>query len=243
MAFPINFARRLAPLRGRVDTAIDVIRYEIDTFPWTYHPTSDTKTGARRLHGTVSRWERMRDFLATSDVQTAIDVGCNGGWFVVRLAQMGLPVLGIDSDARFSRILLFEASRSKLDIAVLTMRVDLKTVALVPSADCIVFLSVWHHVVKEGGIDYATDLLRELWTRARHVLFFDTGESEMPPEFRLPDMVPCPQEWIARYLATVCAGGVVHHLGRHAAFAPDGTPAQRSLFAVTRQAMNSHEAA
>src|SRR5687768_15763637 len=47
MAFPINFALRLAPLRGHVDAAIDVIRHEIDTFPWTYHPTSDTKTGAR----------------------------------------------------------------------------------------------------------------------------------------------------------------------------------------------------
>jgi hypothetical protein len=178
----------------------------------------------------------MRNVLAHCGIRDAIDVGCNGGWFVMRIAEMGVPVLGVDGDSRFSRILLFEASRRKLDVGVLTMRVDLRTVSLIPSADCLVFLSVWHHTVKEMGLEEATTLLRELWLRARRVLFFDTGENEIPQSFGLPEMIPNSQHWLADYLATVCVDGVVQHLGHHAAFAPDGTPASRNLFAVVRRA-------
>lgn len=235
---PLSLAARLAPLRLAVDAAIDAGRHRIDTFPWTYHPTSSSSS-ASRSEGTVSRWLAMREFLVGRDVQTAIDIGCNGGWFVLRLAESGVLALGVDGDRRFTRMLVYEASKRGLPVQVLMMHVNPETVKLLPRTDCILFLSVWHHTVRTAGLEQATKLLATLWARTERVFFFDTGEDEMPASFGLPSMRPSSQQWISDYLTAACTGGDVHHLGTHRAFAPDGTEAERNLFAVERQSVDA----
>jgi hypothetical protein len=68
------------------------------------------------------------------------------------------------------------------------------------------------------------------------VLFFDTGESEMPASYGLPSMTPDARAWLEDYLGRTCGGGRVEHLGRHRAFDPEGGPVERNLFAVVRTA-------
>ena len=66
------------------------------------------------------------------------------------------------------------------------------------------------------------------------MLFFDTGENEMTPDFGLPEMTPAARPWLAAYLAETCVGSRIEHLGTHAAFDPSGRPVERNLFAVIR---------
>jgi hypothetical protein len=110
-----------------------------------------------------------------------------------------------------------------------------ETVGLLPEADVVIVLSVWHHFVRTNGLDDATMLMGRIWARTRCVLFFDTGESEMPASYNLPEMSPDSRTWLGRYLAGVCTNGEVRHLGVHAAFDADGEPALRNLFAIVRQ--------
>jgi hypothetical protein len=77
-------------------------------------------------------------------------------------------------------------------------------------------------------------MLEGIWEGTRKVLFFDTGENEMTPEYRLPPMLPDPASWLSTYLAETMPGSRVEPLGTHAAFDPSGRPCERNLFAVIR---------
>jgi hypothetical protein len=70
--------------------------------------------------------------------------------------------------------------------------------------------------------------------RTGKVMFFDTGEAEMPASFRLPAMVPDGRTWLRVHPQQPCAGSRIEHLGRHAAFDANGNPCERNLFAVIR---------
>jgi hypothetical protein len=65
---------------------------------------------------------------------------------------------------------------------------------------------------------------------------FDTGETEMTPDYGLPEMTPDPRSWLENYLGRTCAGSRVEHLGWHRAFDPEGGSVERNLFAVLRSA-------
>jgi hypothetical protein len=121
------------------------------------------------------------------------------------------------------------------NVACLDLEVTPATVSLLPSTDAVVFLSVWHHMVRHLGLAGASDVLGQLWAGTRQLLFFDTGELEMPARYRLPDMSPNPRRYLHTYLAEQCPDGRVEHLGQHAAFTPQGRPCLRNLFVVVRE--------
>jgi hypothetical protein len=106
---------------------------------------------------------------------------------------------------------------------------------LLPSADLVLCLAVWHHLVSDFGLETADRMLSTIWARTRRALVFETGESEMPAQYRLPAMEPDPATWIQRHLRETCPGGDVVSLGRHTALRPEGGTCVRSLFAVIRR--------
>jgi hypothetical protein len=54
-------------------------------------------------------------------------------------------------------------------------------------------------------------LLGMIWDRTGKVLFFDSGEDEMTPDFELPEMTPDSRSWLAGYLAETCEGSRIEH--------------------------------
>ena len=89
------------------------------------------------------------------------------------------------------------------------------------------------------GIEQAGSILSDLWNGCGQVLFFETGEQEMPPEFGLPDFGADPRRWLTDYLTDTCPGSTVTTLGRFKAFGVGGgehrNVAYRHLFAVSRR--------
>jgi hypothetical protein len=170
--------------------------------------------------------------------RSLVDVGCDVGWYVFSAAFKGLTAIGIEPEPRACRLFLY--TKSKLDLRNVGLLVaDLSPVTknVVPNADAILFMSVWHHLVRYHGLEAATELLEAVWERTDKVLFFETGEQEMPPRFHLPEFKPDAQAWIERYLTEHLAGSRVTHLGRHSAFTPDGRRCFRNLFAVIRESI------
>ena len=228
--------RRIAP-RRLIDGAFDWVRFKIDTFGAAdYQPIADAEGDTRvdrRVEGTISRWESIAPLAHALGVRTAVDIGCNVGWFSLRLADLGITTVGVEGHPPLYRTAMNLASRrSSGRMSVLAMHVTPETVKLVPHADCILFLAVWHHLVRRQGQEAADIVLRELWGRAERILFFETGETpEMPGIYRLPPMDPTPSSWIHEHLERNCPGGEILELGLHAS-----SPAYaRSLFAVTRK--------
>jgi SAM-dependent methyltransferase len=224
--------------RHWVDEALDRLRFRLDTWPsMAYQPLPWLGIHtARRAVGVESRWRVIEEALEGRDVRTGLDLGCNAGYFTIQLARRGITTIGVESDPRFVRILRFGAKRLALpDVGCLDVTVSPTTASLLPPADVVLFLSLWHHLVRYHGLDGATDVLREVWARTGHVLFFETGQQEMPARYRLPDMSPDPKVYLEKYLAGQCPGGQVEHLGLHSAFTPEREPCQRNLFAVVRE--------
>jgi hypothetical protein len=237
----------LAP-RARLDAALDWLRFRIDTFPrrgplvrlsWVgYQPLPWVGIEeSRRTEGTMSRWRAISSVLDEDvpDSRTALDLGANAGFFTASLAHRGIATLAIEADDVALRTAVYSLRRSGLSNAgVAMLRLSSGSIGLLPEVDVVLFLSLWHHFVKEYGLDEAKALLADVWERSRRVLFFDTGEGEMPPDYRLPEMQPDPETWLAGLLSEICPGGSVRQVGRHEAFAPDGRTVERNLFAVLR---------
>jgi len=225
-------------MRAALDDALDLIRLKLDAFPGgAYQPVPGLPVRkAKRATGTQSRWTAMRPVIERLGVRSAMDVGANIGYFPIKLAELGIPALAIDSDRRNVRTTATVVRRNRLDnVAVMEFELRPDTFGLLPTTDCTILLSVWHHLVREHGLETATDLMRELWERTGKVMFFDSAGNEMPGWYHLPRMLPTPDAWLTDYLGSTCTGGRVELLGRHRAFDAEGQPTERGLFAVIRE--------
>jgi hypothetical protein len=221
--------------REWVDEAFDWTRLRIDTLGAAdYQPVSadPTKGAANRVSGTLSRWEAMEPLVAELGVRSAVDVGCNVGWFVRNLAGRGIPAVGVEGHPPLYRTAMYTARKAGDGrMAVLALHVTPENVSLVPHADCTIFLAVWHHLVRHQGLEAADAVLSALWRSTGTVLFFETGEDrEMPGYYRLPAMTPDARAWIESHLEQTCPGGTVRHLGLHAS----SPTYSRNLFALVR---------
>ena len=81
-------------------------------------------------------------------------------------------------------------------------------------------------------------MIQKIWARSGKLMFFETGENEMPADYRLPAMTPSPGDWLTTYLRDSCPSSRVECLGQMKAFAPGGSEThavvQRHLFVVMR---------
>jgi hypothetical protein len=164
-----------------------------------------------------------------------LDIGANVGWFSIHLGLRGVDTIALETHPRSVRIMKYALRKLNLEnVYPLNMRITPATVDLVPPADMVLFLAVWHHLAKAHGLDAATDMLRQIWSQTRKVMFFETGEAHATRDFGLPAFDPDPKTWITKYLTEECDQGVVVHLGSVPAPQPssDGT---RNLFAIVRQ--------
>jgi hypothetical protein len=191
---------------------------------------------ASRAEGVISRWEAMLPLIRDIQPRSALDIGCSIGWFSLKLAALQIPTVGIEGYPPYYRTAIYAAKRSKADnCAVAVMMLDGRTARLLPRVDCTLLLSVWHHLVQRYGLSDASSILSEVWQRTEKVLFFESGEKEMGPEYGLPAMEPDARTWFTEYLEGVCTNGAVRHLGLHDAGSDDGRVKSRNLFAVVRE--------
>jgi hypothetical protein len=224
--------RSIVP-REPVDGALDWVRLKLDMPKLdAYQPLPSLRrdSTAIRTAACISRWDAMVPLLEELEVDSALDVGCYAGWFLLQLGAAGIPSVGVEGHPPVYRTALYALSKSGLsNVGLLAVTVSPETARLLPSADCTLFLSVWHHMVKDQGQEAADEILADCWKRTGKVLFFETGEEEMPAEYGLPRMTPDSRTWIERYLQAQCRGGLVEHLGLH-----EAGEHQRNVFAVIR---------
>jgi hypothetical protein len=228
-------------LRQAVDSAVDSLRFRLDyavmpryqPLPWR----DVSGQPASRVEGVISRWEAMLPLIQNVQPRSALDIGCSIGWFSFKLAALQIPTIGVEGYPPYYRTAIYAAKRAKADnFAVLVMMLDERTARLLPRVDCTLLLSVWHHLVQQYGLSDATSILSEVGQRTEQVLFFETGEKEMGPEYGLPAMEPDARTWLTEYLERACPNSSVQHLGLHDAGSDDGRIKSRNLFAVVREA-------
>ncbi|HET9322883.1 MAG TPA: class I SAM-dependent methyltransferase, partial [Gaiellaceae bacterium] len=219
-----------------VDELLDRLRFRIDTLPnGLYQPIPGLSARAARGSGSESRWLAILPVVEAHGVANAVDVGACEGYFSLKLAEAGIPTIAVESQPSNYRTALYAVKRSgRRDVGVLALQITPENATTLPSADCVLCLSVWHHFVRAHGLADATAMLAEIWQHTRKVMIFDTGEVEMTSDYNLPPMTPDARTWLGEYLSSTCTGSRVQHLGVHRAFSPGGAPCDRNLFAVIR---------
>jgi hypothetical protein len=233
-----SVARRLQ-VRAVAERGADSARLLLDSVSDpVYQPVRELGrryVSADRAEGTTSRWNVMRPVIDRLAPSTALDVGCNAGWFTLALGRLEVATLGVEGHPPYYRAAITAVRRSGLrNVGVITLELDLVTMRLLPTVDCTLFLSVWHHIVRADGLDGGSAFLRSLWEHTKMVMFFETGESEefACTSYGLPEMRPDPAGWLHRYLSETCEGSDVEHLGMHPS--GPGSDSVRNLFAVQR---------
>lgn len=225
--------------RAWVDQALDRFHFELDRrpaleyqpMPWLGIDSADRDAGTR------SRWDAFRPRLGSLGIRTVVDVGCNAGYYPISLGLEGFAAVGVEPDPKLFRLLRYSIHRLGLDrVGALDLAITPLTVRMLPTGDLMIFLSVWHHLVRAHGLDDATRLLEEIWARSERAMLFETGETEIPGHYGLPDFGDDPAGWIKGFLERHCAGSAVEHLGQHDAFDPKRRPCRRNLFLITRVA-------
>lgn len=148
--------------------------YQPDPFDLFNNVTTDRDT-----KGTIDKWVLIEEHLP-KEAYTALDIGCNIGYYSFKMAQGGADhVLGIDIE----RGPLLIAEKLKLlgrvgNVGFCTLAIEQKNVGLLGQYDVILFLSVFHHLVYTYGMDSAKDILQKLIGKTRKVLFFETGQGD-----------------------------------------------------------------
>jgi hypothetical protein len=231
-------ARRLQ-IRAAVERSADSARLLIDSLSDpVYQPVAELGkryVSADRTAGTTSRWSAMRPVIEELQPQTAADIGCNAGWFTLELGRLGIAALGVEGYPPYYRAAIAAVQRSGLsNVGILTLELTPSTIELLPVVDCMLFLSVWHHIVRSDGLEAATRFLQDLWRHTKMVMMFETGESNefAATDFGLPEMAPDARGWLTSYLTENCADSEVVHLGTHPS--GPGSSEVRNLFAVRR---------
>jgi len=219
-----------------IDDVIDRLRFRIDTLPnGLYQPVPGVPARAARGAGTESRWAAMLPVVEGHRVESAVDIGACEGYFSLMLGAAGIPTIAVENmPSNYRTALLAVRKTGNRNVGVLALEVTPENAFTLPDADCVLCLSIWHHFVRSHGLSQATGMLAAIWQHARKLMLFDTGESEMTPDFRLPAMTPDARSWLTSYLTETCAGSRIEHLGFHRAFDPAGRLCERNLFAVIR---------
>ena len=157
----------------------------------------------------------------------------------MRLAERGFIVLGFEPSRRLIRIAGAAADRvGQSSVAFAPNPIDPGNVQILPDADVVLVLSVFHDWCKAFGLQRSVEMLDGVWTKTRKMLFFEMPNTVENSSVRdvLPSMGASPDA-AAGYIAdllSALADGVVTLLGH---FPTDfrGQGERRHLFVVRRR--------
>lgn len=126
-----------------------------------------------------ARFEALDGCLPARQPVSVLDIGCNEGFFVFRLAERGGLCLGLDLD---NRALMMARARARIhgveNVAFLRWEVDTANALALPLVDAVICLSVFHHWVRYQGLEEARAILSAVASRARSHLVFETGQAD-----------------------------------------------------------------
>lgn len=183
-------------------------------------------TEGRRAKGSKKRNEAILSCLEARSISPSVtlDVGANIGYFSLCMAEKGAIAYAVESEPLNVRIANIASNNIGQGTGVfvpIRMLCTADNVGRLPESNVTLCLSIWHHWVRHFGLESATDILNTLMNKTSDVLFFDTGESEMPAHYRLPFDKYDAKEWLLSYLSNLENAAKVDCVGEFDAFMPN----------------------
>jgi len=192
-----------------------------------YHPT-ENQPGKRT--STYARWEVISQHIPDS-ASLCIDLGCNTGFFANHIAQKGIFTIGFDVQTK--NIVVANAQYQVDNLLFKELDLNSKTAERLPQSDIVIFLSVFHHLVRHIGQAEALQTLTVLAQKCTRRFFFETGQpNEVGTKFyQQMDFIGDIESWTQDFFIHQCHFSNVHCLGEFDTFL---TPTPRKLFVAVR---------
>ena len=179
-----------------------------------YQPLPDCGfTTSKRGDATLERWKLLHaDISQHGYTGSALDIGCNIGFFAWKLSSMGFLAIGLDHNPNNSFYsLTAQRYHRKSNICFITADLNPSSVHLLPDVDVTVFFSVWHHWIGMYGLDESQKMLQQLFKRTKSVLYFETGEDTELDKLNIPRDKSF--DWVLNQLETNCPESTIELLG------------------------------
>ena len=210
-------------------SAQKLIHYKFNAYqplPWIGYKTK------KRQKSSFERLEEMQKHMPEG-IRSAMDIGCNLGFFMLSLAEKGIFSIGVDTEPGNINIAQYARKKAGIDnCAFTTMMVDPQNVHNLPSVDLVVFFSVWHHWLKAFGEEAAREMLKVLWSHTQKVMYFEAGEDM---ELRLLNME---RDAFKKYLLKMLSdleNSNVGELAETSRGAHKAGDIKRTLYVITRK--------
>lgn len=201
-------------------------------FVQLYQPVFKSKGNKKLTRACVDRWNAFSPYLPEK-LTPVLDIGCNIGYFSFKCAEQGRFVCGVES--HISNITICNAIKSKTarnNAIFIKQFVDEAFIAQIPDFDVVIHLSVFHHWVKQHGLDKSTVMMKDL-TQNTSCLVFETGQSTEKGsqwESVLAFMGESPEQWIRNFLKDLGFKSI-NNIGT---FATGLTQTERFVFVARR---------
>ena len=103
--------------------------------------------------------------------------GVNVGCYPISLGLEGRAAIGVESNPKMCRLLRYAIRRLALErVGALDLAITPETVRMRSTGDLVIFLSLWHHLVRTHGLDQATYAPRSPAAATETGMLFQTGE-------------------------------------------------------------------
>ena len=133
-------------------------------------------TATNRPEASQKQWDLIAPAML-SRPGVVLDIGARKCFHTIKAAERARHVFAVEYDARICRDagnLLYRLNIR--NVFVLNFSFDEDTAHLLPQADTVFFLSVYHQWVVERGPGKAFDLLGLLWAKADREMFFSMAD-------------------------------------------------------------------
>lgn len=117
--------------------------------------------------------------------KNVLDIGCNNGFFCFKLSPLVKKVIGIDVDENA----IINAKKNNKDSNVEFYCSSADSFVSFNKVQITLFLSVYHHVVNEFGIDEARKMLNKI-SEYTDTMIFESGQSNEQGDFSWKEKLP-----------------------------------------------------
>ena len=136
------------------------------------------------LKGTRKYPEKRIHLLETLALEgkSVYDLGCANGFMSFEMAKRGASVKAFDVLTDRLDFAQFIADYFKYDIEFIESKITPELVRTLPPSDCVIFLSVMHHIFKRQRVDpigYCREIIEEI-SKITNTLVFEIGQNGEP---------------------------------------------------------------
>jgi tRNA (mo5U34)-methyltransferase len=171
-----------ASVNGKLASKIESLQ------PWFHniHLPNGVQTAPSHYFGDFPKfkWEQFKKNIPRNlDGWTALDIGCNAGFYSFELAKRGANVLGIDLDPHYLRQAKWAAKEMGLTDKVSFKQMQVYDLAkLKRNFDIIIFMGVFYH------LRYPMLALDIVTQKVKKLLVFQTLTMPGEEEYNVPDL-------------------------------------------------------